>query len=99
MLLLLLVAFGCRRGNRWETQRCEVGSVSQQLAGEPLAQRVAKALQIFSFIPNSQARRLQRDADAGDLVELIRGIFQLLISACVCVCVCFSNLLSQRRLI
>jgi len=46
---LPVVALGCCCSDRWEPTN-GVESVSQQLAGEPLAQQVVKALQIVSFI-------------------------------------------------
>ena len=61
----LVVAIGCGCGNRWEPSECEVGSVSQQLADEPSAQQVVKALQIFSFIPDSQRAASKRCGGGG----------------------------------
>lgn len=42
-----------------------MGTVSQQLAGEPLAQQVVKALQIFSFISDSQTMASKRRRGRG----------------------------------
>lgn len=92
--VLPVVAFGCRRSNRWEPSNVERGLLLDSLQSRLLAQQVVKTLQIFSFISKIFKGRLHREAEAGELAELIGEIFQLLISTRVA---SFSHNLSSEH--